>query len=105
MEFKPLHSFYHSFFAIDPAEKGKGYGKKLAQATVENLRGKIDRKGLIYCHVEEDNLRSLRIAESLGYEHVGNFSAMTFSRFFPESVSSPDETGARGRSAMPYHKN
>jgi GNAT superfamily N-acetyltransferase len=82
---RPLHSFYHSFFAIDPAEKGKGYGKKLAQATIEILRQKLNSKGLIYCHVEADNLRSLRISESLGYDHVGNFSAMTFSRFFPKS--------------------
>src|ERR1039458_10631944 len=26
---------YHSLFAIDPAERGKGYGKILARATVE----------------------------------------------------------------------
>jgi ribosomal protein S18 acetylase RimI-like enzyme len=81
----PLQSFYHSFFAIDPEEKGKGYGKQLAEATVKNLRQKLGAKGLIYCHVEADNLRSLRIAESLGYQHIGDFSAMTFSRFFPKA--------------------
>jgi RimJ/RimL family protein N-acetyltransferase len=82
---QPLHSFYHSFFAIDPAEKGKGYGKKLAMATIETLRRKLNSKGLLYCHVEKDNLQSLRIAKSLKYDHAGNFSAMTFSRFFPKS--------------------
>jgi len=82
---RQLHSFYHSFFAIDPAEKGKGYGKKLAHATVERLRRKLKERGLIYCHVEADNLRSLKIAESLGYQRAGNFSVMAFSRFFPKS--------------------
>jgi len=80
-----LHSFYHSYFAIDPAYKGKGFGKKLACSTVNILRQKIARRGLIYCHVETENLRSLKIAESLGYRNVGRFAAMSFSRFFPKS--------------------
>src|SRR4029077_16384750 len=29
-----LHSFYHSFFAVDPDYKGRGYGKRLARETV-----------------------------------------------------------------------
>ncbi len=82
---RSLHSFYHSFFAIDPAEKGKGYGKMLARETVESLRKKLGKRGLIYCHVEVDNQRSLAISESLGYQRVGQFHAMTFSRFFPSA--------------------
>ena len=78
-----LHSFYHSFFVVDPAFKGQGYGKTLARATVYRLQEKIKGRGLIYCHVETDNVQSLRISESLGYQRVGRFYAMTFSRFFP----------------------
>jgi ribosomal protein S18 acetylase RimI-like enzyme len=79
-----LHSFYHSFFAIDPEQKGRGYGKILARSTVDLLRQKLSQPGIIYCHVERENLRSLKIAESLGYRHAGQFCAMTFSRFFPK---------------------
>src|ERR1700731_3200378 len=50
-----LHSFYHSFFAVDPAHKGQGYGKTLARATLDILKKKSETRGLIYCHVETDN--------------------------------------------------
>ena len=81
---EPLHSFYHSFFAVDPNFKGQGYGKMLARATADTLKQKLGARGIIYCHVETDNLQSLRISESMGYQRVGRFHAMSFSRFFPK---------------------
>jgi RimJ/RimL family protein N-acetyltransferase len=86
-ENQSVHCFYHSMFCVEPSEKGKGLGKRLAQETVHYLGSRLGSKGLIYCHVETDNLNSLRIAESLGYRHVGNFSVMSFSRFFPKPSS------------------
>lgn len=82
---RPLHCFYHSFFSVSPRELGKGYGRTFAQSTRDQMLTQLKSRGLIYSHVEQDNHRSGRIHEQLGYERVGKFESVTFNRVWPRA--------------------
>jgi ribosomal protein S18 acetylase RimI-like enzyme len=95
-----LHAFYHSMFSVLPSEKGKGHGRRLANATLERLQPQLTSKGLIYSHVETDNHRSLHIHQALGYRRIGQFYAMSFSRLAPARSSGITALGPDDKETM-----
>jgi hypothetical protein len=87
------NAFYHSLFCVHRPEMGKGYGKLLARYTLEHLEMLLKANGLIYAYIEEGNIRSARIAASLGYQTFGHFYAHAISRLSPKfsaRVGRPD---------------
>jgi len=84
---KPLHAFYHGLFAVDPAEQNQGYGKKLAEWTLDFVHQASEPKSITYAFIEAGNHRSFKISESLGYQKIGIFHATWFSRLHPKLSS------------------
>ena len=78
-------AFYHTLFIMDPAVRGRGYGKELAKATVDRFAPRLHSKGLLYAYTEAGNLRSSVIKNTQGYQAIGRFHATAFSRAFPKA--------------------
>lgn len=78
---------YQSMFAVEATQTGRGYGKSLLK---ESLKPFETRNKIVYAYVEAGNERSLHVFNSLGYQALGCFQALAFSRFFPQSSSSLD---------------
>jgi len=81
---RSYQAWYHSLFIIDAGERGKGYGKKLAEATLEYCGTRLKGRGFLYAFTEAGNLSSSSIKEAQGYQPVGQFHTTAFSRFFPK---------------------
>lgn len=60
-------------WALDPAYKGKGYGKALLLHTINRLRA--DGMKYIEIHVPSKNLAILQIYQREGFEHTGKFAS------------------------------
>jgi len=84
---KPLQAFYHGLFSVAPEEQRKGYGRMLAQGTLDYIRTRSEPRSVTYAFIEAGNHRSLRISESLGYQAIGTFHALWFSRLHPKTSS------------------
>jgi RimJ/RimL family protein N-acetyltransferase len=74
---------YHSFFAIAPSEKGRGYGKFLAAEVLRRYQPSSQGNRPVYAFIEAGNHRSRHISESLGYRRIRDFHALFFSRSTP----------------------
>jgi len=93
-----MPAFYIRYFAFRNAFRSKSDAlKKLEKQSVlkteihEVLTGvPLDLKGkhLFYAYVDPGNIRSSRLIESFGFEQVGTFKTVFFSRFFPKRNSS-----------------
>jgi len=91
---------YNALFAIDPSERGKGYGKRLAQTTLEYSRSYLHGKGLVYAFTEAANVRSSGIKIAQGYQPIGRFHTIAFSRFFPRKSQRTNRLPEERRNEM-----
>jgi len=82
---KSLHAFYHGLFSVAPDEQHKGYGRMLAKSTLDYIRTRSEPRSITYAFIEAGNHRSFKISESLGYQRIGTFHAMWFSRLHPKA--------------------
>jgi predicted GNAT family acetyltransferase len=68
------------FVHTDPAGRERGYGKSVCAALCARLLE--ERRSVLYA-VEEDNLPSLRLAQSAGFEDTGERETLCAAAFQP----------------------
>lgn len=78
-------AIYQSMLAIDAERvgQGKGVGKALMTQAHRYALKQLGGRGVVYAYVEDGNARSHRILSGLGYQHLGTFHAILFSRVRP----------------------
>ncbi|RED94903.1 hypothetical protein [Marinoscillum furvescens] len=90
-----LEAFHIRYFAFrtqfrsNDAALGRLNKKSALRNEISDvLEGKpfgLSSSPLSYAYVDPGNVRSLRIIESYGFQHVGNFNTVFFSRFAPKA--------------------
>ena len=83
-------AFYGSGFAVDPRLGRRGLGKAILQQSLKASRAALHARGvkiprLDYAYVEASNTPSYRAFVRSGYQSLGQFNVLTFSRTFTHS--------------------
>lgn len=94
-----LPALYQFLCAVAPGHQGRGLGKRLGAQVIEQAPKLLQdfsvqhpprsahrlAGGLLYCMIETDNARSLRMFSALGYQVFGELPFNTFARVFPKA--------------------
>lgn len=76
-----VNAYYGTFLAVDPGQRGRGYGTLLAERTKRYLMPRLGDAGLLYAYVEADNLSSLKALQRAGYQSTAVFRSTILSRW------------------------
>ena len=79
-----IKAMHRMFLSVDPDRGGKGLGTLLMKNTQRRFLEQSNEPIMLYGYIEEDNSRSLKIAEKIGYQRIGTFNGTLFSRFSPK---------------------
>lgn len=75
-------SFRSASAPIDRLQKSSVLKKEVLQVFEENVL-QLPQEHIFYAYVDPGNIRSKRIIEEFGFQEVGTFKTVFFSRFFP----------------------
>jgi len=99
---KPHQAFYlryftfrESFRSSNPNDNSGNSSNKIREEVANLMNGAgLDYDGdlprwqaglVLYAYVDKDNIRSRRLIEEFGFEKMGDFNVIPFSRFYPKS--------------------
>jgi len=68
-----FEGFYHGWTVVPEDQQGLGWGRALAQTSLDDILLRITTTGIIYAYIDAKNQRSLRNLEKQGYTRVGSF--------------------------------
>lgn len=80
---KIYNAFHLALLAVEERKIGQGYGKLLAEQSRHHFRRRVGTRGLLYGYIEAGNVRSLALHQRLGYQPLGVFHTVMFSRLRP----------------------
>lgn len=85
-----LHRMY---LAVDRKYLGQGYGKLLVSHTKRHFLDEANRPVMLYGYIEDQNSRSLGLARKVGYQRIGTFQVILFSRLRPRQHPAIERPG------------
>lgn len=70
--------------AVDAPKMGRGYGKLLTAQSRLHFLKEVGEPGMLYGYIEASNVRSRQLNEKVGFQPIGLFQAVIFSRLRPK---------------------
>ncbi|MBT3223096.1 MAG: GNAT family N-acetyltransferase, partial [Proteobacteria bacterium] len=86
-----IKTMHRMFLSVDPERGGKGLGTLLMKNTQRHFLDESNEPIMLYGYIEDDNSRSLKIAEKIGYRRIGTFNGTLFSRLTPTDHKEVDK--------------
>jgi hypothetical protein len=77
------NAFHLALLAVEEHKIGQGYGKFLAEQSRRHFLREVGPGGLLYGYIEASNAHSLALHQRLGYQPLGVFHTVMFSRLRP----------------------
>lgn len=77
--------YYGRYLAIDDKHQGNHYGHLLKKVAIEFVENLSISPSIFYSYIEENNTRSLRISQKLGFTSITTLEAIIFSRLYPKA--------------------
>ncbi len=81
-------AFYLAALAVDRPKMARGYGKLLTEQSRLHFLREVGERGMLYGYIEANNVRSLELNKKVGFQPVGLFHAVMFSRLRPKDDAS-----------------
>jgi hypothetical protein len=110
VEKQPALALYIRYFAFDPAYQSNASNKNRERNSVLDQHWKkiLDtgnlstdepgkRSTFFWAFIDPQNLRSFNVNERFGFETIGTFSTIAFSRFFPKKSGQVERLAAADR--------
>jgi RimJ/RimL family protein N-acetyltransferase len=64
--------YYHIDYSVDVKKRGMGYGKKILELAMNELKNDIPAKAILMALILEDNLPSLKTFRGYGFKEIGS---------------------------------
>ncbi|MBN2800599.1 MAG: GNAT family N-acetyltransferase [Deltaproteobacteria bacterium] len=96
----PVQAWYRTLLAIDPSERGKGYGQLLVAEAQRHFFETATLPTVLFGYVQSNNTLSMRALEASGYEQVGQLAILAMTRLFPHVDERVRATRPSEREAM-----
>ena len=77
-------AFYLAVLAVDRPKMARGYGKLLTEQSRLHFLREVGERGMLYGYIEASNVRTLELNKKVGFQPVGLFHAVMFSRLRPK---------------------
>jgi hypothetical protein len=77
-------AFYLAALAVDRPKMARGYGKLLTEQSRLHFLREVGERGMLYSYIEAGNVRSLELNKKVGFQPLGLFHAVMFSRLRPK---------------------
>ena len=77
--------YYGRYLAVAKIYQGKGYGKLLKKIAMEYVEANSISPSTLYSYIEENNTRSLKVSQKLGFTSITTLETIIFSRLYPKA--------------------
>jgi len=77
-------AFNLAALAVNAPKRGRGYGKLLTEQSRLYFLRQLRERGMLYGYIETGNVRSLELNKKVGFQPVGLFHTVMFSRLRPK---------------------
>lgn len=78
------NAFCLAALAVDAPKIGLGYGKLLTEQSRFHFLKEVGERGMLYGYIEAGNVRSLELNKKVGFQPIGLFHTVMFSRLRPK---------------------